>query len=78
MSTFPIPAREDFTSDNETIVWYSADRKFDDVGRIQFTAFWMDEWLTPAGVRGQVFFTNLAEFIARDAERGKTVRVVSA
>ncbi|MFI5891968.1 hypothetical protein ACIA5D_17845 [Actinoplanes sp. NPDC051513] len=57
--------------------WHAPDCKPDDLGRLQFTASWLDEWLTPAGVRRQVFHTNLADFIARDEARGKTVRVVT-
>ncbi len=77
MTAFPTPAREDFTSDSETIVWYPPDRKFDELGRIQFTAFWWGYHPTVGeSVRGQVFHTSLADFIARDEAQGKTVRVV--
>ena len=77
--TDAIPTREDFTSPNEVIVHHNADVKPDDYGRFQFTAFWLtdQEWV-PGGVRGQVFHTSLAEFIARDEKAGRKVRVVTA
>lgn len=74
--TASMPSPEDFTLPTETIVYPKSGEKLDDLGRIQFTAFWLDDYLPPNGVRGQVFHTNLADFIARDEARGKTVRVV--
>lgn len=66
MSTFETLFRDDFTSPDETIVHHAPDMKPDDFGRFQFTAFWLtdQEWV-PGGVRGQVFNTNLQDFIAR-------------
>lgn len=76
---FPIPAPEDFQSEGEVIVWHPADRQPDDLGRLQFIAFWIGYHpVTGHGVRGQVFDTSLAEFIARDEAQGKTVRVVTS
>lgn len=73
--TSTMPTRTDFKAPNETIVHHRADVKPDDYGRFQFTAFWLtdQEWV-PDGIRGQVFYTNLAKFIARSSG---PVRVVT-
>ncbi|MFI5934742.1 hypothetical protein [Actinoplanes sp. NPDC051494] len=74
--TVAIPSRGDFTSPTETIVYPKAGSRADERGRSQFTAFWLDDYLPPDGVRGQVFHTSLIDFIARHEAQGKTVRVV--
>lgn len=42
--------------------------------RVQFTAFWRDDYLPPAGVRGEVFHTSLEKFTARCEKAGEKVR----
>jgi hypothetical protein len=76
--SFQIPSPHDFTSTDEVIVHHQ-DAVPDELGRLRFVAYWLtdQEWV-PNGVRGQVFNTSLADFIARDEKDGKTVRVVTA
>lgn len=69
-----MPEVTDFSSDNEVIVWPAPGQVPDSLGRIQFTAFWLD----PAcvyGVRGQVFNTDLNTFVAREQAVGYPVTV---
>lgn len=70
------PANTDFTSDTEVIVHIRAGAIPDSLSRLQFTAFWLDDYLPPDGVRGQVFYTSLDNFIAADEAKGRKVRVV--
>ena len=42
-------------------------------GRHYFTAYWLDNYLAPTGVRAQHFSTVVSEFIERNKERGKVV-----
>lgn len=47
--------------------------KSDEQGRIQFFAFWLDDNVGPhldeTGTRGQVFRTNVAQWIAQQGKR---------
>lgn len=65
-----IPGREDLT-ENEVVI--AATSPVDDLGRAQFHAFWLDDYLTPDGVRGQVFHTDVAAFVRREADQGRKV-----
>ena len=79
MIDFPTPAREDFTSLSEVIVWHHADAVPDSFNRIQFTAFWWGyHHAVGDSVRAQVFHTDLAAFIAAEEAKDKTVRVVTS
>lgn len=75
--TLPTPIRGDFTSPKEVIVHADLTQRPDGHNRVRFTAFWLtdQEWV-PDGVRGQVFHSDLDRFVADDAQRGRTVRVV--
>lgn len=53
----------DFRDPAETLVEVIS--PVDDLGRVQFVAYWRDDYLPPAGVRGQVFYARLDEFAAR-------------
>jgi hypothetical protein len=75
----PKPSRDDI-ADNETVIAiYSTP---DDLGRVHLVAFWhsahgpgMPTFDNPfVGVRVQVFYTNLAEFVANAVRHGHTVR----
>lgn len=66
----PVPAKEDLDADEVTIRIHD---DFDDLGRCQFTAFWLEDYLTPDGVRGQVFFANLADWVRRTDADGRKV-----
>lgn len=46
---------------------------FDDLGRIQFVAFWRET----DRVRGQVFFANVERFIARERDGEHTFRIIA-
>jgi hypothetical protein len=79
MKTFPaevVPTR-----DNEWIIELS-DNHVDGFNRRQFTAHWLGHGVAASGFgfeyghRGQVFHTDLDEFIARCQKRGRSVRVV--
>lgn len=72
-----IPARDEIAENETAIRLNNGHTQLDDNGRIAFTAFWRQDG-TPAGVRGQVFHTNLRYFIARHAERGEVVRGLDA
>lgn len=74
MPTPPIPARTDFTSGTELLVRISDGQRTDTL-HTQFTAFWPDD-AAPCGVRGQVFTTNWAGFVTREAAKGHTVRLL--
>ena len=50
----------------------------DDHGRQTFFAYWLDDYLPPSGVRGQVFRCVLADWIKRKEAAGLTVRVQGA
>jgi hypothetical protein len=67
----PIPAKETLAPDEVAIRIHS--EAFDDFGRVQFTAFWLDDYLPPNGVRGQVFHTNLADFVRRNVAGDRKV-----
>lgn len=66
----PMPAKEDL-AENEVAINATGD--LDDLGRCQISAYWLDGYLPPSGVRGQVFFTNLAEFVRRQTADGRKV-----
>jgi hypothetical protein len=65
-----------FYSDQEVCIEVHSEP--DNFGRQQFTAMWLDdnEWRGGSGVHGQVFFTDLSEFVSKTKEKGKTVRFV--
>jgi hypothetical protein len=63
-----IPSQDDL-DDNEVAIRITDDR-VDDLGRAQFTAFWRDHHMTPAGVRGQVFNTTVADWVQRETQFG--------
>lgn len=77
----PTPAWDDIAED-ETVI--AIDGSMDDLGRVHLDAFWRSAhgpgtatFHNPlVGVRGQVFFTNLAEFVANFKRQGRTVRGV--
>jgi hypothetical protein len=71
----PIPAKEDLTEGEVAVVIHCEP---DDFGRVGLVAFWLEDYLTPAGIRGQVFFANLAEFLARHERCGVKVRGLNA
>ena len=74
-----VPSREDFTCDNEVIVRLQSGAKPDAFNRIDArSVFWLQEYLVPFGVRGQVFHADLAQFIAGEQAEGTPVRVVPA
>jgi len=68
----------DITDPNEIVIVYTSDT--DDLGRRQFFAFWLDNNIGAGcdqhGVRGQVFYTEPATFIARDRAAGHTIREI--
>ncbi len=68
------PTQADFTDPAEMLVRISLGQNPDTGGRVQFTAFWLDDYLPPDGVRGQVFNTNLDRFV-RDTT--SPVRVIA-
>lgn len=69
--TATMPACDEIGSNDVLVQTLS---KPDNLGRVRFAAFWIDDYLPPNGVRGQVFNTLLAKFTA-DCERdGKKVR----
>jgi hypothetical protein len=70
-----IPAKEDLTEGEVAVVIHCEP---DDFGRVDLVVFWLEDYLTPAGVRGQVFFANLAEFLARHERCGVKVRGLNA
>ncbi len=49
------------------------DEHLDDLGRAQFFGHWLDDYLPPSGVRGQVFNTNVAGWVARQEREGRKV-----
>ncbi len=62
---------------NEIVIVYTTEH--DDFGRRQFFAFWLDNVgarCDQRGVRGQVFYTNSATFIARVQKPGRTIREI--
>lgn len=67
----------DFTHPNEVLVQFLDDEP-DEQGRRRFCAMWLADntghAVNESGVRGQVFFTNVAEFVARTIRDGQTVR----
>lgn len=67
----PTPAKEDLGVD-ETAIRVHSD-SLDELGRVQLSAFWLDGYLPPSGVRGQVFFTGLADFVRRNSRNGRKV-----
>ena len=69
--TAPMPTRDEIGA-NEVFVQVRSGP--DHLGRVQFTAFWLDDYLPPNGVRGQVFNTLLDEYIARCEQDGRKVR----
>lgn len=71
-----VPNRDEFSTATEFIVHVGGSAP-DLFGRTQFAAFWPtdQEWV-PGGVRGQVFFASLEEFVARQRDQGYTVRTV--
>lgn len=75
--TTAVPSREDFTHPDETIVHPDPASKPDERGRTRFTAFWItnQEWV-PNGIRAQIFYTNLDDFVTR-AKAPATVRIVA-
>jgi len=73
MSGFEIPSPADFASPDEVIVHHNDDAIPDSQGRIQFVAYWLP--MVPGAVRGQVFRTSLAKFIANEPG---PVRVVTS
>ena len=46
----------------------------DHKGRHYFTAYWLDDYLPPLGVRAQHFRAAVSEFIEHNKERGKVVQ----
>lgn len=66
---------------DEVIIDRDPDDKPDDNGRTKFFAWWYDP-KTPAEAgppdhnRGQIFYTDLTEFVKRVAADGKTVRYI--
>ena len=73
MTTTPV-----ITDENEMVVEFYGDGP-DSFNRRNFFAFWLDNNIgyrcNEHGVRGQAFFTDADEFIARNQTRGRTVRV---
>lgn len=69
------------TDENETVIQCN-DKGPDGLGRRQFSAYWLADNTGPScdqvGVRGQAFFANVDEFVARHRARGRTVRVLDA
>lgn len=67
------PTETDFHHPNETLVSFQDDHT-DEFGRRCFFAFWIADNIGPHlnehGVRGQVFFTNIDNFIARASQHG--------
>jgi hypothetical protein len=61
-----LPLRSEFRTPNEVLVEVAPGQTPDGLGRVRFTAYWLDD-ATPTGVRGQVFRTNLSQFAAREA-----------
>ncbi len=41
-----------------------------------FFAYWLDAYLPPNGVRGQIFVEPLDTFVKRNQQRGNRVRVL--
>lgn len=70
------PTREDFTGPSDLLVQITPGKTPDASRRVQFTAFWLDGQV-PGGVRGQVFNTNLDDFMARERRAGVKVRVAA-
>lgn len=74
-----VPAIADFRHDGEVLLSFQ-DLGPDQFGRRTFFAFWIDDNVGPHlnehGVRGQVFVTCPAEFIARQETLGGAVRII--
>lgn len=68
-----IPTRDEL-GPNDVLVHIPADARPDNFGRVQFTAFWLDDYLPPNGVRGQVFHADPEKFAAGIERRGEKVR----
>jgi hypothetical protein len=68
--TYTGPAEEDL-AENEVALDVTGD--LDEMGRAQFTAYWLDDCLSLSRLRGQVFHTKLAAFVRRETARGHKV-----
>jgi hypothetical protein len=68
-----MPTRDEIAP-NEVLIHIPADAVPDSLNRVQFTAFWRDDYLPPSGVRGQMFYTDPDAFTVRSERDGVTVR----
>lgn len=74
--TLPIPAIEDFRSEDEILIRFLDDDP-DTQGRRHFLTFWLDGNLKN-GVRGQRHHGEPAAFTARTERDGGSVRVIES
>ena len=72
-------ATPEITDPEETVIEF-ADAGPDSLGRRHFFAYWLDDNIGPScdqhGVRGQVFFVDVAAYLVRLERRGRTARIL--